>query len=121
MGSRIRYYRIKNNLSQRDLAKITGLEKNTIANCENDKFPKSQETIDRICYALNLVPSFIYDDYLNFISADVPAKIKAIRKELNLTQIEFIELTGLKTILAWERGRTKPSRMSFEILQKYLK
>lgn len=120
IGGKIRYARLQNNLTHKELGLLTGLNKQTIADCENDKLPKSIKTIDLICSALNLDPYYVYDDYLKFISGDFPVKIKAIREKLNLTRSEFRKLTGTNMIADWELGRRKPSRKSYDKLKDHI-
>lgn len=52
-----------------------------------------------------------------------PNEYKVARAEAGLKQKELADLTGLhvKTIMAYEQGRFKPSKKSLEKLKKYIK
>ena len=55
---------------------------------------------------LKIIPSIIYDDYLNFTSNNYGYKIKELRKELGLTQKELSNLLAVhrKTVGMWEKN-----------------
>lgn len=78
------------------------------------------DILNKIAAALEIVPSIIYDDYLDFVSSDYGSKIKTIRKNLKLTQKEFGNLLGVheKTIRMWEKQLSYPTRENFEKLLK---
>lgn len=50
-GGRIRRLRLHYRLEQRDLAASTGLNKNTLSNIENDRFPAREATIRLVAAA----------------------------------------------------------------------
>ena len=92
VGSRIKYYRLLNNLTQDELANKTSLDRITIIGYENNTLEQSLESLNKIANALNIDPSLLYDDYLKFISGDYNKKIKQFRKDLNLTQKRLADL-----------------------------
>lgn len=57
LGKKIKELRIKNNLSQEQLAKIISVGRNSISRYENSKRYPSSDTIIAICKALNTDPN----------------------------------------------------------------
>ncbi len=49
---------------------------------------------------------------------NVPAEIKAIREEMDLSQSEFAELIGVskRTLQEWEQGRCRPTGAALKLL-----
>ena len=49
---------------------------------------------------------------------DVPAEIKSIREEMDLSQSEFAELIGVskRTLQEWEQGRCRPTGAALKLL-----
>lgn len=122
IGSRIKYYRLLNNLTQEELADESGLDRATIIRYENNLVEHSIDIIDMISVALKLKPSIIYDDYLNFISGNYGSKIRNLRMSLSLSQKELGEILGVhkKTISRWEREETIPSKQNYEDIYSLL-
>lgn len=120
-GGRIRFCRLKRKLTQQELAKTSGLKIATIMNFENNKTNHTLQSIDKIADALKIKPSFIYDDYLNFIYGDFATKIKNIRVDMKLTKKEFNDLIGKNRITDWELGRTIPSRKTYYEIKDKIK
>lgn len=113
VGGRIRFCRLRRNLTQEELSETSGLKITTIMNFENNKTNHTLQSINKIADALKIKPSFIYDDYLNFISGDFVSKIKTIRINMKLTRKEFNDLIEKNRISDWELGRTIPSRKTY--------
>lgn len=101
---------------------MADIDISTIKRYENNKVIYSLKICNKIAAAIDIDPSFIYDDYFNFISSNYGSKIKKIRKELKLTQIEFGKLLGThkKTISRWENEVHYPLRKHYVILRKYI-
>lgn len=74
-------------------------------------------------YEPKIIPSIIYDDYLQFISNGYSKQIKYIRHALGLTQGQFGKLLGVhkKTVAKWEQGRSQPTRDNFQKLMEIKK
>jgi len=49
---------------------------------------------------------------------DIPAEIKSIREEMDLSQSEFAELIGVskRTLQEWEQGRCRPTGAALKLL-----
>ena len=116
IGSRIKYYRLLNNLTQEELAVKSNLDRATIIRYENNLVEHSIDVIDKISVALKIKPSIIYDDHLNFISSDYGSKIRNLRMGLGLSQKELGKILNVhkKTISRWEREESIPSRQNYK-------
>ena len=123
IGSKLKHYRLKANMLQEDLARISGIHTCTIKRFENNQVTPELETCNKLAVALQLNPSLLYDDYLLFIASDYSSTIKSLRKQINLKQDAFARLLGIskKTLSSWERSVTYPSKASYETLLKYIK
>lgn len=116
IGSRIKHYRLLNDLTQEELAVKAGLDRSTIIRYENNQVDHSIVIINKIAAVLKILPSIIYDDYLKFIAANYGEIIKDIRKNLNLTQMELANLLGVhkKTVRKWEKMKSHPTRENYQ-------
>jgi transcriptional regulator with XRE-family HTH domain len=64
----------------------------------------------------------VYDYYLLFIDSDYGTTLKSFRIKNGLTQKEFSALVNSRgAAKRWESGRAKPTRASYEIIQKVFK
>jgi len=115
IGSRIRYYRLLNNLTQEQLAIKSGLDRATIIRYENNQVDPSIDILNQIAAVLGIIPSIIYDDYLKFINSNYGRAIKKIRMKLKLSQKSLGKLLGVhrKTISKWESEKSYPTRENF--------
>ncbi|MCQ4921576.1 helix-turn-helix domain-containing protein [Tissierella carlieri] len=115
IGSRIKYYRLLNNLTQEQLAIKSNVDRCTINRYENNLVDYSLDIVNEIAIALEIIPSLIYDDYLNFISSNYGDEIQYMRRSLKLTQEEFGDILGVhkKTIRMWEKQQAYPTRENF--------
>lgn len=115
IGSRIKYYRLINNLTQEELATKSDLDRTTIIRYENDLVEHSIDILDKIAAVLKIIPSIIYDDYLQFISGNYGSKIRNLRMNLGLNQKELGKILNVhkKTISRWENEENIPSRQNY--------
>lgn len=121
VGSRIKYYRLFNKLTQEDLAIKCGLDRCTINRYENNLVDHSLDIINQISKSLKIKPSIIYDNYLEFISDDYNNKIKLLRKNLKLTQKDLANILKVhrKTIASWEKQVSYPTRHNYMKIIEY--
>lgn len=61
----LKYYRIKENLRQEDLAEKVGLTDKYISDLERAKFSPSLETIEKLAYSLNISPDLLLKEDKN--------------------------------------------------------
>ena len=58
-GDKIKSARIAKKLTQQKLAEIIGVKHNSVSDWENDKSKPDMDTIELICGALDITPSYI--------------------------------------------------------------
>lgn len=117
--------RIKQGLSQQDLADFLGYTNQTISNFERDKAFPDLSIWSKYASVLNLdLESFIFAkenknndlcSSLRFDKEKFAKNLKYLRKKNNLTQIDLSKMIQVnsKTIMSYENGKTFPSLDSF--------
>lgn len=101
LPSRLRAYRRREGVTQRDMASRLGVQADTAARWEwRGQQPRAEHwaTIERVLGPAELTPQ------------DLPNRLRHIRRRLGLTQAEFGERLGIDQgcISDWERGRCEP-------------
>ncbi|KZL93626.1 helix-turn-helix transcriptional regulator [Clostridium magnum] len=121
VGNRIEKQRMIMNLSQRDLANVTGVSSSTIEDYESSRVSPSPNALLKMSKALRKPLECFYDDYYKFIFSDFKSIIKNWRIQNNLTLWQSGKLTGIeyRTIRKWENGKII-NRTYFEKIIKYL-
>jgi len=95
VGGKIKYYRSLKGLLQKELSSISGIDRATILRYENNQVIHALDICNKIAEVLEINPSLIYDDYLEFIAGDFSSKIKLLRKSNKLAQNEFGQTLGV--------------------------
>jgi len=99
VGERLRHYRIKAGLSQRELADKVGLDSTYISSFERNKRKIKDEHLTKICNVLN-----IEKDLLSPVKPSDPAVpenecigsiIYSCRNQLKISRLELNEMTGI--------------------------
>jgi len=68
LGEKIRNARTAKNMSQKDLAKATGISERTIQNYElGARMPKKRETYTKLAEALNIREDALHDEDVSFV------------------------------------------------------
>lgn len=92
IGEVIRTRRCELELSQKQLAEMTGLTSTSISNIEGDK-PCSVSSLTKICDALNINLAFTQNDTEDVVEVDdVKSKIINCCNQLNSIKEELIKL-----------------------------
>lgn len=119
-AEKLRYYRHKNSLLQREVAEYAGIDMSTYIRYENPKnsycpLDKLQRFADM--FKINII--MLLDEYHRFLYNGQGRQIKLIRKQLKMTQQKFSECIGVPigTLKKWEQEKVK--RISHETF-KYL-
>ena len=120
-GEHIKYARMQLGLSQREFAKTLGCTKGEITKYESDRAPVTYSRGLAMAEALGVDPTEIFDDYLLFIHYPYSQRIKEIRAELNLSQIELSQEMGVynSAVNRWECGREAPRRYTFPKIKSF--
>lgn len=124
-GSFLLTRRIKQNLSQQEIADILGYTSQTISNFERDKAFPDLSIWSKYAETLNVdLSSFIMAkeakinnlcSSLKFDKDKFAKNLKYLRKKNNLTQKDLAKLIQVnnKTIMSYENGKSFPSLSSF--------
>ena len=122
VGGRLKYYRRLKGLSQRDVYEKIGIDKSSYIHYEGMKTNLDPEMCKKICEVIGIEPELVYDDYMAFISSDYGTSIKEYREKHGMTQKEFGEILDMhpKISARWERGRSEPSRKSYDKMRNLL-
>lgn len=115
MKNRIKYLRNERNLTMRDLSEKVGVSSAYISDVENGVIKNpSKDRLERIAKVLDVPLEELFESSEKLIhnESGIGSKLKRIRKSMNMTQEEFVELIGIsKTALQrYELGLRVPSR-----------
>lgn len=105
-GEKLRWYRYKNNLLQKDVADKIGIDRSTYIHYEStthDLYPKDK--LKKLAHLFGVNIKKLLDDYNLFLYNGQGKQIKALRNSLGLTVKEFARLynTTPNTVRNWEK------------------
>ena len=120
-AEKLRYYRYKSGLLQKDVADIIGLDRTTYVDYERtvrDYYPK--EHLIKLAELFHVEVQDLLDDYNKFLYEGQGVNLKSLRKSMNLTQQGLAEKLSKNsaTIRKWEHGVIRVSKMTYEKLFK---
>ena len=119
ISDKLRYYRYKKELLQRDVADFARVDRNTYIRFESgeQKFYPFDK-LERISKLFEIKVTDLLDDYNAFIYNGQGRQIKALRKQMNLTQKEFGGIVGVhrKTVTKWEKDKVQILKCTYEKL-----
>ena len=118
---KLRWYRYKKSLLQREVADYAGIDRSTYSGYEKDGrdyYPIEQ--VEKIAALLDVPVTELLDAFNLFLYNDQGKQIKAMRQRLNLTQKDFAAKLGVKigTLKQWEQNRVRIFKSTWE---KYFK
>lgn len=119
VADKLRYYRYRKALRQRDVAEYVGIDRGTYATYEESADFIPLDNLMKIAELLELDPrDLLIDDYSRFLYEGQGQQIRTIRKELGLTQNEFGRRMGVHggTVKKWEANRVQIQRETYERL-----
>lgn len=124
VADKLRYYRYKKSLRQRDVADYAGINRTTYAEYEKDAEFIPIDNLLRIAECLSVdLRELILDDYSRFLFEGQGQQIRALRKSMSMTQNEFGRLMGVHggTVKSWEANRVQIQRGTYERLSFFVK
>lgn len=113
-ADKLRYYRYKKSLPQREIADYAGISRSTYIHFEDPKHDYYPiDTLARIAEILGVKITDLLDEYNRFLYDGQGKQLRAVRKKLGLTQTAFGELNNVSTntVKRWENESiriTKP-------------
>ena len=116
VADKLRWYRYKKTLHQRDVADYVGLDRSLYIHYESGErqhFPIKHMT--KIAELFEVDITELLDDYNLFLYRGQGKQIKAIRKQLKLTQQQFASKMRVATgtVKKWEQDRVRISKESW--------
>ena len=92
---KLRYFRLKNSLSQEDVAEYIGVDRTTYMSYENETRIYPIDIMHKMAKMYDIDVSLLLDDYHKFIYFGQGENIRRIRTELGLNQWELAEELGV--------------------------
>lgn len=120
IGDKIRFYRLKKGLLQKETAVMIGIDRSTYIKIENNKTVVSLEILDKLSKILKIDVYELMDNYHNFIYCRQREDLKKFRNKRNITQKQLADMLkiGIYMIKRWESGKSIMSKIYYEILFK---
>lgn len=112
-ADKLRYYRYKKSLLQREIADYAGINESTYIHYENpehDYYPVDK--LSRIAELLEVKITDLLDEYNRFLYDGQGWQIRKIRKSMRLTQYQFGKLYGVSAgaVKRWESGKVRVTK-----------
>lgn len=122
-ADKLRYYRYKKSLLQREIAEYAGINESAYIHYEtpeHDYYP-----IDNLSWIAELLEvdiTDLLDKYNRFLYDGQGRQIRKIRKDTGLTQYQFGKLYGVSAgaVRWWKNGKMRVSKGTWEKIGKHL-
>lgn len=117
VADKLRYYRYKNGLLQRDVADYAGIERTTYNSYEEDVrdyYPL--DVLVRIAELFEVDITDLLDDYNAFLFHGQAGQLKAFRKRMILTQASLATKYGVNitNVKRWEQNKIRMTKKMWE-------
>lgn len=121
ISDKLKYYRYQKAMHQKDVAEYVGMDRGTYANYEDnqrDFYPAAM--VDKLAVLYRIDVYELLDDYNRFLYDGQGQQIKAIRKQLCITQKDLavmmhVEITKVKR---WEQNKVRMFKGTWKKLLK---
>ena len=117
IADKLRWYRHKNALLQREVADYIGVDRSTYIRYEEDgKVNYSFEHMDKLAALYNIPTIDLLDAYHLFLYNDQGKQIRERRFALKLTQREYAAMLGVSigNLKKWEQNRVRITKSTWE-------
>ena len=121
VSDKLRYYRIKCGLFQKEMAELLKIDRSTYARYESGTLTSYSINVIKMCAEIfGIEADKLLDEYNRFIFEGQGEQVKVKRLEFGLTQGEFGKLFGVSknTVRRWENDSIKMSRKFWERIFK---
>ena len=107
-ADKLRWYRLKNGYLQVEIADMIGIDRSTYIHYEEPT--RKFYELDKLQLLADLYKveiEYLLDDYMLFLYRSQGKQLKAMRKELGLTQRQFADMVGVRlaSLKHWEQDR----------------
>ena len=111
-GDNLRYYRLRKQLTTRQLAEQIDVVPATILMYEQNRHPIPYDVANALSKALEVDAGILYDDFADFLAAPYSEALKSIRLALGMSHKAFAEHIGVIPSYYYklEAGHRRPSR-----------
>lgn len=121
VSDRLKYYRYQKSLYQSDVANYVGMDRGTYSGYEEnarDYYPP--EMMDKISALFEIDVYELLDDYNRFLYDGQGQQIKAIRKQLQITQKDLALMMNvdLYKVKRWEQDQVRMFKGTWEKMLK---
>lgn len=118
IGDRIRYFRYRSGLLQKDIIAAIGVDRSTYIHYEKGMVHYPLDKLSTIAELLGVDIQLLLDDYHRFLYEGQGRQIRAIRKTKGLSRKELAKDLGVHagTVKRWELGTIKVTRSIYEQL-----
>jgi transcriptional regulator with XRE-family HTH domain len=117
-ADKLRYFRYKKALLQKDVAEHVGIDRVTYIKYESDLNKLYDfDVLQEIAEFLGVAVDDLLDDYNRFVCAQ-GSNLKAMRKSRKITQITLASMLNVNvaTVKKWEREQVSMTKKSYEKL-----
>ena len=122
LGEQIKYFRRLADIKQTDLSLKLGYSRDALHHIENREMKLLDiNLIKAVIEELDIADKIrINDDYITFLLDNPHEKIRAMRKNANLSIRKFADMIGVNptSVKRWEYGKSNISRKQFDIFKK---
>ena len=117
MSDKLRYYRYKKGLMQREVADYLGIDRSTYIHYEeqdHDYYPIAE--VEKLASLHGVQVTDFLDDYNLFLYRDQGRQIRERRLALHMTQTEYAKQLGVPVgnLKKWEKNRVRMLKSTWE-------
>ena len=114
----LKYYRLRKDLSARQLADVIGIVPATVLMYEREQFPIPYQTAITIANYLEIDKHLLFDDFARFLDVPYSDVLRNVRDSYNLNQADFAAKAEISFSIysKWEAGSRQPSRKMYQKL-----
>ncbi len=117
IADKLRWYRYKKALLQREVADCIGVDRNTYIHYEEpgrDYYPV--ESMEKLAALFDVSVTELLDDYNMFLYRNQGKQIREKRQALNMTQREYADVLGVpvSNLKRWEQNKVRIFKSTWE-------
>lgn len=126
IGSLIRCRRLELGMTQEELGKMIGVQKQAVCKYENGRIDLKRDMMQKLAAALEIPPSYLLgthgDDVEEIKNYDIGQRIRSLRESAGLSQKEFAQKLDISPgrLSNWELGINRPNADMIKTICKEL-